>query len=144
MYSEKPSNAYKYVCGCSSKKKAARDEKRQKLNQYWGKKCILQKWLPAVSLFTVCSLLFATEQQHRQQNVATSFGIIFKCKGKLPTTASTGPSTCLTFLCNKHTFNYQQPENPSSTSVIKWPRVFWWASWGRILGNSWRVQHQIV
>lgn len=124
-------------------KKRRGTKKSQKLNQYWGKNCILQKWLPSRCLqFAVC---------HRKREEAGSemlqrrLGLFLNARACCPRPNGLPllprHPLWLTFLCNKHTFNYQQPENPlSTTSVIKWSG-FWmgfpsWENLGKLLTSA--------
>jgi len=63
MYSEKPSNAYKYVCGCNAREKTTRDKKKSEVESILRKKTAFYR---SGCRLVVYSLLFATEKEKRQ------------------------------------------------------------------------------
>lgn len=86
---------------------------KQKLNQYWQE--LGTSGAPATAFFTLCNSNRGGQAARRPGRQAAMLqrrlGLFLNARANCPRLRAP-PPVALLFSCNKHTFNYQQPENP--------------------------------
>lgn len=130
------------TCVAATRGKNDEGQKKSEVESILRKKLHFTE-VAAVSLFTVCCL--PQKKRRGSEMLQRRLGLFLNARACCPRPNGLPllprHPLWLTFLCNKHTFNYQQPENPlSTTSVIKWSG-FWmgfpsWENLGKLLTSA--------